>query len=86
MIGVGIASATSACGRLSIPTESGGTLATGASPAGLAGPKGPGKARIERGGGFGHADSFYSELGTRKQEAPDRVPRFGRKVRKLNPW
>ena len=31
-----------------------------------------------------HADSFYSELGTRKREAPDRVPKFGRKVRKLN--
>ena len=33
-----------------------------------------------------HADSFYSELGTRKREAPDRVPKFGRKIRKLNPW
>ena len=33
-----------------------------------------------------HADSFYSELGTRKREAPDRVQKFGRKVRKLNPW
>ena len=29
-----------------------------------------------------HADSFYSELGT---QAPDRVPKFGRKIRKLNP-
>ena len=26
-----------------------------------------------------HADSFYQEQGTRKQEAPDRVPKFGRK-------
>ena len=32
------------------------------------------------------ADSFYSELGARKREAPDRVQKFGRKVRKLNPW
>ena len=31
-----------------------------------------------------HADSFYRELGTRKREAP--VPKFGRKVRKLDPW
>ena len=30
-----------------------------------------------------HADL---ELGTRKREVPDRVPKFGRKVRKLNPW
>ena len=33
-----------------------------------------------------HADSFYSELATRKREAPVRVQKFGRKVRKLNPW
>ena len=33
-----------------------------------------------------HADSFYQELGTRKRETPVRVPKFGRKVRKLDPW
>ena len=33
-----------------------------------------------------HADSFYQELGARKREAPARVPKFSRKVRKLGPW
>ena len=33
-----------------------------------------------------HADGFYRELGTRKREAPVRVPKFGRKVRKLDAW
>ena len=33
-----------------------------------------------------HSDSFYRELGVRKREAPARVPRFGRKVRRLNPY
>ena len=33
-----------------------------------------------------HSDSFYKELGVRKRETPARVSRFGRKVRKLNPW
>ena len=33
-----------------------------------------------------HSDSFYKELGVRKRETPARVSRFGRKVRRLNPW
>ena len=35
---------------------------------------------------LGHSDSFYKELGVRKREAPARLPKFGRKRRRLNPW
>ena len=33
-----------------------------------------------------HSDSYYKELGVRKREAPARLPKFGRKRRRLNPW
>ena len=33
-----------------------------------------------------HADNSYQELGTRKREAPARMPKFSSKVRKLDPW
>ena len=33
-----------------------------------------------------HSDSFYKELGVRKRVPSAKIPRFGRKVRRLNPW